>query len=55
LSSGRSIKYVQTVAGHVDASTTLNTYAWLMPGEDEKAVADLEGWLMLEERALYAA
>jgi integrase len=55
LASGRSVKYVQTVAGHADASTTLNIYGWLLPGEDEAAVADLEKWLGLEEAALYAA
>jgi len=55
LASGRSVKYVQTVAGHADASTTLNIYGWLIPGEEDAAVADLEKWLGLEERALYAA
>jgi integrase len=55
LASGRSVKYVQTVAGHADASTTLNIYGWLLPGEDEAAVADLEKWLGMEEWGFYAA
>lgn len=53
LASGRSVKYVQTVAGHADASTTLNIYGWLLPGEEEAAVADLEKWLGMETRAIY--
>ncbi len=53
LASGRSVKYVQTVAGHADASTTLNIYGWLLPGEEEAAIADLEKWLGMETRAIY--
>lgn len=55
LASGCTVKFVQTVAGHVDASTTLDTYGWLMPGEEEKAVTELEDWLGLEDAALYCA
>lgn len=44
---GRSVKFVQTVLGHSDASVTLNVYGWLYPDEAESAVHDMERWLNL--------
>lgn len=42
---GRSIKYVQTVLGHSDASVTLNVYGWLYPDEGVFAAHDMDRWL----------
>jgi len=45
---GRSIKYIQTVLGHANASITLNVYGWLYPDEGEQAAADMGRWLAME-------
>lgn len=42
---GLSIKYVQTVLGHSDASVTLNIYGWLYPDEGIRAAHDMDRWL----------
>jgi integrase len=37
LAEGVSLKRVQQILGHARGSTTLNTYAHLLPGEDDDA------------------
>jgi integrase len=50
---GRSIKYIQTVMGHANASITLNVYGWLYPDEGEQAAADMDRWLSMECVAIF--
>jgi integrase len=55
LSQGRSIKYVQRLLGHAQASTLLNIYAWVTRDEEDVATAEFERWLGQETSHEYAA
>lgn len=45
ISSGLSIKYVQSVMGHATVAVLLDVYSHLLPGEETAAVVQMEEWL----------
>jgi len=46
LASGTSVKTVAERLGHANAATTLNHYAHVLPGEQQRATEKIEGALL---------